>query len=89
MSIANFCKEKIQGCGAYRLKVWESGNRIVLERKVNWWGDSLAKDYPLLAAYPKEIQYLVIPDEAAALKLLSKTNIDLLESVPNNTTNSK
>ncbi|MBK6351883.1 MAG: hypothetical protein IPF46_00425 [Saprospiraceae bacterium] len=78
---ANFCKEKIQGCGAYRLKVWESGNRIVLERKVNWWGDSLAKDYPLLAAHPKEIQYLVIPDEAAAVVALKNKSIDLLSGI--------
>lgn len=75
---AEFCKNKIQGCGAYRLKNWESGTRIVLEKKANWWGDSLASAYPLLAAYPKEIQYIVIPDEAAAVVALKNQSIDLL-----------
>jgi len=76
-----FCKNKIVGCGPYRLKLWESGKRIVLEKKSNWWGDELTQDYPLLAAYPDQIEYIVIPEEASAVIALKNGQIDLLADI--------
>ena len=36
----------LKGCGPYELVSWETGQRIVLRKKANWWGDRLAKNRP-------------------------------------------
>lgn len=77
----DYCREKISGCGAYKLISWQAGSKIILEKKKNWWGDSLVKDFPLLASYPERIEYLIMPDEASALLELKKGSIDLVSDV--------
>ena len=42
----------VQGAGPYRLVEWVTNDRIVLERKADWWGDSVSKERPQLAARP-------------------------------------
>jgi len=74
---SGFCKSDIQGAGPYRLSTWEAGARIVLERKDEWWGSLLQSEDPLFAAFPKTIEYLVMPDEAAAILALKEGSIDL------------
>lgn len=78
---AAFCKDKITGCGPYRLSAWNAGQKIVLEKKKNWWGDSLVNRYPLLTAVPDRIEYWVIPEEASAILELKNNRIDLLSEV--------
>ncbi|MBK9270468.1 MAG: hypothetical protein IPM48_02635 [Saprospiraceae bacterium] len=76
-----YCKKIITGCGPYRLKSWETGKRIVLEKKSNWWGESLVKDFPLLSAEAHQIEYIVIPEEASAVIALKNGQIDLVSDV--------
>ncbi len=74
---AGMCKQKISGSGPYKLISWEAGAKIILEKKQNWWGNTLAEANPLLKAYPDRIEYLIIPDEAATLLALKEGTIDL------------
>lgn len=80
----NYCRDKIVGTGPYRLVAWESGRRIILEKKKNWWGDSLAKVYPLLTANPDRIEYIILPDEATSILELKKGNVDIVSDLSPN-----
>ena len=33
--------ENISGWGPYEIEEWTTGERIVLKRKENWWGDKI------------------------------------------------
>lgn len=69
--------EFIQGCGPYQLESWESGQRLVLRRKANWWGDKLKEDYPLIKAYPSSITYRPVRDNAAAATMVKDEQLDI------------
>jgi len=70
-------KEFVSGCGAYELEEWVTGERIVLKRKENWWGDKLNGDLPVyLKAYPKRIIYKPIEDVNATIALLKEGTLD-------------
>lgn len=73
--------EGIGGCGPYSLVSWETGRRITLQKKANWWGATLAHTYPLLAAHPTEIQYKIIPDNAAAITALKTGQLDVAAEI--------
>ena len=70
--------EGIVGSGPYKLVKWEDGQEIVLEKKENWWGDALAKDHPLLSAYPDRLVYKPIPNGATALSALKAEDLDVM-----------
>lgn len=68
-------REVVVGNGRYRLKEWLSDQYIRLERKENHWienGKSALTD-----AYPKEITFLLTPDNAAALAQLKADQFDI------------
>ncbi|MBK9109769.1 MAG: hypothetical protein IPM92_15715 [Saprospiraceae bacterium] len=78
---ASFCKMGIQGAGPYRLKSWDAGSRIVLERKKNWWGSKYAATNKMLEAQPAFIEYVIMPDEAAAILAVKEGSVDLVTEV--------
>ncbi len=78
---AEMCKTKISGSGPYRLKSWDAGAKIVLEKKTNWWGSKLADSIPMLSAYPDRIEYLIMPDEAATILALKDGSIDIATDI--------
>ncbi|MBI9045670.1 MAG: ABC transporter substrate-binding protein [Anaerolineaceae bacterium] len=65
------------GCGPYKFKIWESGNRILLEKypEFNWgpekaWGNSAAWKFD-------QIEFKVIPENLDIALLLESGQIDL------------
>lgn len=76
--------EGIAGCGPYRLETWETGQRIVLAKKENWWGDALAAEYPALSAFPDKLIYRVITDPNTAITALKDGQTDAMGNVPPN-----
>ena len=64
------------GCGAYRIESWTPGEKIVLKKKKDWWGDKIVKTHPLLTAYPDEITFKIIVDPAATTAALKNEEID-------------
>lgn len=78
---ADFCKKIISGCGPYRLTSWESGSKIILEKKKNWWGEKYASNQAMLQANPDKISYLIIPDEATAVLALKDGSVDICTDI--------
>ena len=56
-------RSNLTGSGPYRLKEWTPEQRVVLERKADWWGSEL--DGEQFAAAPEQLIFLPIADEAA------------------------
>ena len=75
-----FSREKgsIVGCGAYAFEEWKAGERIVLKKKANWWGDKLASQSPFFMALPDELHFRPVKDEAAAMALLKDGQFDAM-----------
>jgi peptide/nickel transport system substrate-binding protein len=74
----------VSGCGPYRLVEWTTGQRIVLEKKENWWGDALAGEYPALQAFPRELIFQPIPDAATYIAAMKGEEIDLAYNIDPN-----
>jgi peptide/nickel transport system substrate-binding protein len=70
-------REKVSGSGPYKLGDWVEGQRVVLVKKENWWGDKLADQYQMLRAYPDTIVYLPIEDQTAAITALKAEDYDV------------
>jgi len=78
-----FSREKgyVVGCGPYQFESWETGQRIVLTKKENWWGDQLADEYPALQAYPERLTYQPVAD-VSAVALIKSEEIDAVGNIP-------
>jgi peptide/nickel transport system substrate-binding protein len=72
----------VVGSGPYELAEWKSGERLVLKKKANWWGDKLAASTPILTALPDQIFFKIIADEAAALALVKDGQLDVAARLP-------
>jgi len=73
--------DHLSGSGAYRLKEWIKGQRIVLERKEDWWGDQFAQEHKLFVANAARLQYEVIPDGNTALSALQAGEVDFIRNI--------
>jgi len=77
-------KDGISGSGPYRFESWETGQRIVVAKKENYWGDPLAEQYPALAAFPDKLVFRPIQDPSAAVTALKDGQIDAMANIPPN-----
>ncbi len=78
-----FSREKgyVVGCGPYQFEGWETGQRITLSKKNNWWGDKLARKYPALRALPERLEYRPVPEAATALAALKAEELDAMSEI--------
>lgn len=67
-------KEFVSGSGPYRLETWETGVRVVLSKKSNWWGEGI--DRVTLQAYPDRLIYQLIGDPTMVVQALRTEEID-------------
>ncbi len=77
-----FQREQVVGSGAYKVKKWETNQRVVLERKKDWWGDKAANKTEHLVAHPEELTYETINDLATAVVALKGQKLDAMNSIP-------
>lgn len=70
-------REVVEGSGPYELVEWVDGQRIVLARKRNWWGDALAERFTMLRAYPDTFIFIPIPDQTATATALRNQDLDV------------
>lgn len=61
------------GTGPYKFSSWKQGDRLILERNENYWGDK-----PKFA----KVEMIVIPNKSARVGALVNNNADLLDFVP-------
>ena len=74
----NVAREQPTGCGPYQLIEWVTNERLIFERKQNWWGDDLDNHHPFLANRPQQIVYYIIPDQQSAIANLKSGALDLM-----------
>ena len=70
------------GSGAYKLKEWYTGNRIILERKSKWWGDAYTNENMYFKAFPDKIIYEIIKSWTQAIVALKKNQLDVARAIP-------
>jgi len=69
-------KEFVSGSGPYRLESWETGVRVVLTKKSNWWADGLDRNSTMLNAFPERLVYQIIGDATMVSQALRTEEID-------------
>ncbi|WP_191906405.1 ABC transporter substrate-binding protein [Hymenobacter baengnokdamensis] len=74
--------ERLPGCGAYKLAVWETGWHLLLQRKAHWWADALRPASPVLQARPQQLDFVIIPDDAVATLALRRHELEVYSPVP-------
>ncbi|MDX2001574.1 MAG: ABC transporter substrate-binding protein [Chitinophagales bacterium] len=74
-----FKREKgfVVGCGPYELVEWKTGQRIIIQKKKNWWGDALMEQFPVLNGYADKIVYEIIQDPTTMLTVLKDEGLDV------------
>lgn len=72
--------DQVVGSGPYKFVEWTTGQRVVLERKKDWWGDKV-KGNKMLEAFPPKIIYKTIPDLTAAITNAKDGQIDVIRSI--------
>jgi ABC-type transport system substrate-binding protein len=73
---------RLPGCGPYKLTNWKTDRSLNFQRKSKWWADQLSPAPIALQAKPKQIQFLIIPDEASATLALRRHEVDVYPQVP-------
>ena len=79
-ALAPFGKTRVIGSGPYALEEWMEGQRIRLVRDLDFWGHEL--EGGLFLAGPDTIDFLVVPDQSAALAMLRNGDIDVVSNIP-------
>lgn len=74
-------KEFINGSGAYKMEEWVTGQRIVLVKKNNWWGDQLKGVNCYFEANAPKIVYQTINDMTTSIVALKAGNIDVMQGI--------
>lgn len=77
-----YAREKgfVVGCGPYEFDEWQTGQRVILKRKQNWWGDKLKDVNRDFIAYPDKLIYEVIVDINATTAALKGEKVDVVSS---------
>lgn len=77
-------KDYFSGAGAYFVEEWTAGQRIVLKKKENYWGDKANLNRKKLQAFPERIVYEIIADDVSALTQLKAEALDIMSAIPSN-----
>lgn len=70
----------IAGCGPYTFENWATGQRVVLKKKQDWWGNKL-KGTKSFENHPDELIYEILNDQITAITAVKDQSIDLMRSV--------
>jgi peptide/nickel transport system substrate-binding protein len=74
-------KNYMSGSGPYKLVEWTPHQRIVLQKKAKYWGDTLASTMPFFQSYPDRLIFNTINDYSAAVVALKAGNLDVLYTI--------
>lgn len=74
--------DKIIGSGAYQVTRWDRNQRILVTKKLDWWGNAITPgDNEYFEAYPQSIVHEIITDQAAAITALKGGQLDVMRSI--------
>lgn len=72
-----YSREIIEGSGAYQLLEWEAGQRIVLTKKKDWWGNTYKGQNRFMTANADTLFYRVLPDQTAMANAVQNEDVDV------------
>jgi len=72
----------LPGCGPYRLAGWEHNRHLLFQRKAHWWADGLHPAPFALQARAQLLDYVIVPDDAAAVLALRRGELDVFPHIP-------
>lgn len=75
-------KDYIVGSGPYRYEKWETGQRIVLTKKENWWGSTLRGENMYFDINASILVHETINDVSTATTALKAQKIDIMKGIP-------
>ncbi len=70
----------VVGSGPYRFVEWTPGQKIVLQKKKNWWGEKYNSEYAF-QAFPDKLVYRVVKDQTSALTALKGRQLDVMYGI--------
>ena len=78
-----YAREKnfFSGSGPYSFEEWVTGQRVVLKRKENWWGDKLKGTNLFFEANAPKLIYKVVNDMTSALVALKAGDLDVMHTI--------
>lgn len=71
-----FQRETLTGSGAYKFVEWETGQKVSLVKKKDWWGNQYEKENLFFKAYPDTIVYRIIPDQTPLAAAVLNEELD-------------
>ncbi len=81
-SSTKYQREMLSGSGPYKFVSWDTGRRIVMERKKDWWGDKLEGVNMYFAKGPQKVIYETVNDYTTALTAMKGEKLDVVNSIP-------
>ena len=70
----------VVGCGPYSLEEWTTGQRVVLKKKEDWWGNAF-EGTQSFDNHPEKIIYEIINDKVTAVTATKDEQIDIMRGV--------
>lgn len=74
-------KASIVGCGPYLLEEWQTGQKVVIKKKENWWGDALKDQGMYFDINPSKIVYQTINDQTTAKEAMIAGKVDVMRGI--------
>lgn len=85
----NFNSEKYQrekgyvvGCGPYEFESWKTGQRLVMTKTKNWWGEKFAGQLKGFENYPDKVTFEIVTDNTTAVTALKDEGLDVMRGIP-------
>ena len=72
----------LPGCGPYQLAEWEHNRHLLFRRKAHWWADSLRSAPFVLQARSPLLDFVIMPDDGAAVLALRRRELDVFPHMP-------
>jgi peptide/nickel transport system substrate-binding protein len=67
----------VNGSGAYKLISWETNQKVVLQKKIDWWGDALLGTNLYFENEPSEINFYVLTETAPMIAAARNGQLDI------------
>lgn len=76
-----FNREVVSGSGPYKYVDWQTNQRLIMERKDNWWGEKYKSTNMFFQDGPAEIVYETVNDMTTALTAMKAEKLDAMQAI--------
>jgi len=79
-----FHREILSGSGPYKFIEWQTNQRIIFEKKENWWAKDIVSDNMYFDVGPQKVIYETVNDRTTALTALKAEKLDVIKQLRSN-----